>query len=150
MARPLHFPHCSSRLWSDPVGVRQLNLNLTWQILASYPVFRTKWREISCIIFCGKIFLSPSFLAHEVCTNHEYKDFLRPRAEAGSHRCCPSTNTQNLGGGAQLFPRHTTCPRSHELLVSRRGGRSPSTNVPVAASIAWAAQQEWESIKKMR
>ena len=43
-----------------------------------------------------------------------------PEAGAGSHRCCPSTNIQNLRGGAQLFPRHTTCPRSHELLVSSR------------------------------
>ena len=50
-----------------------------------------------------------------------------PEAEVGSHRCCPSTNIQNLWGGAQLFPRHMTCPRSHELLVSSQTNYLPSS-----------------------
>ena len=71
--------------------------------------------------------VSQFFLAHEVCTNHEHEDCLRPEAEAWSHRCCPSTNIQNLRCGAQLFPRTTTCPRSHELLESSQTNYLPSS-----------------------
>jgi len=34
---------------------------------------------------------------------------------------------QNPRGGAQLFPRHMTCPRSHELLVSSQTNSFPSS-----------------------
>ena len=49
---------------------------------------------------------------------HNISSFLE--AEAGSHRCCPSTNIQSLWGGSQHFPRHATCQRSHELIASSR------------------------------
>jgi len=78
------------------------------------------------------------FLAHEVCTNHEHADCLRPEARARSHRCCPSTNIQNLRGGAQLFPRHTTCPRSHELLVSTQTNCLPSSLSTQSLLSSWA------------
>jgi len=37
------------------------------------------------------------------------------------------TNIKNLRGGAKLFPRHTTCPRSHKLLVNSRTNCLPSS-----------------------
>ena len=73
------------------------------------------------------------FLAHEVGTNHEHVECLRikqskththPETEEGCHHCCPSTKPS---GWAQLFPRHTTCPRSHELLVSSQTNYLPSS-----------------------
>jgi len=62
----------------------------------------------------------PFFLAHKVNTNHEQKISSDLEAEAGSHRCCLLKNIQNLWGGAQHFPRHATCQRSHELIASSR------------------------------
>ena len=50
-----------------------------------------------------------------------------PEAEAGSHHCWPSTNIQTHRGGAQLLPRHTTCSRSHKLLVSSQTNYLPSS-----------------------
>ena len=50
-----------------------------------------------------------------------------PEAEAGSHHCWPSTNIQTHRGGAQLLPRHTTCSRSHKLLVSSQTNYWPSS-----------------------
>jgi len=74
------------------------------------------------------------FLAHEVGRNHGHVDCLRikkskthtrPETEEGSHCCCPSTKPS--GWGTTLSPRHTTCPRSHELLVSSQTNYLPSS-----------------------
>jgi len=90
-------------IWREKPVLLALLSNLTIPVPASYPVFCTKWREIRGEIFCGTNFYSICFLAlaHEIFTDHEHADFLQ--AEAESHRCCPSTNIQNLRGGAQLF-----------------------------------------------
>jgi len=66
----------------------------------------------------------------------------RPKAEVRSHGegCCPSTNIQNLQGGAQLFPRHTTCPRSHEVLVISQSNCLPSslnTQSLLSSCVSW-------------
>jgi len=66
-------------------------------------------------IFSQLFFL---FFAHEVGTNHEHDDCLQikqsqthihPETEEGTHHCCPSTKPS---GWDQLFPRHSTCPKS--------------------------------------
>jgi len=77
-------------------------------------------------------------------TNHEHEDILLdstcdPEAEAGSQRCCPSTNIQKLRGS------DTTLSKTHDMPKTREQpspGPSPSTvtSVPVASSMVWAAQ----------
>jgi len=103
-------------IWREKLVLLALLNNLTIPALSSYPVFRTKWFKISLVIFCGTIF-SQIFPTKSARTMN-MKISCDPEAEAGSLLCCPSPNILNLRGGAQLFPRHTTCLRSHNLLVS--------------------------------
>ena len=107
-------------------GLRNIALFVTMPSAPTSPPLALQLFPDFCEIFFPSG-LSIFFLAHEVCTNHEHEDCLRPEAEARSHRCCPSTNIQNLRCGAQLFPRYTTCPRSHKLLVSSQTNCLPSS-----------------------
>ena len=114
-------------IWREEPVLLALLSNLTIPVPASYPVFCIKWCEMNWVIFCGTNFWSTFFPFFCPRSLHKPRTWQLSVTQRLRREVTAVARRQNLRGGAQLFPRHTTCPRSHELLVSSHTNYLPSS-----------------------